>query len=142
MSKFGIDKGKRAEREVVRMLQPIVDRVYAGRDVPRMVRNSLQSRMGGADIGEKGFEWIAIEVKHVEQFHLSAWWEQAKRQATDGRVPVLIYKRNNVAWRVRMFGTLEAGGARITAPVDIAVDVFMLWFEHRCRYHMQQQLST
>jgi hypothetical protein len=130
MPKFSLDKGKRAEREVCRMLQPIVDRVYSGRgEAPTVMRNSLQTRGGGADIAEIGFEWIAIEVKHQETLAVNKWWGQAKEQAGAGRVPVLIYKKNNVKWRVVMYGSIPAGQVKVTCPVDIALDVFLFWFE-------------
>ena len=63
MSKsFARDKGQRAERAAVALLQPIVDKVYALAEVPeadwpKLIRNLQQTQSGGFDIA--GLEWLA-----------------------------------------------------------------------------------
>ena len=75
---FSREKGKRAEREVVKLLQPVVTKVYqeAGKEIPLLERNLMQSHKGGHDI--VGLEWMALEVKHHETLQISQWWEQKK----------------------------------------------------------------
>ncbi len=95
------NKGKRAEREVVKLIQPLVDRAFtdAGRVAPLVQRNTIQSHVGGADL--VGVPFLAIEVKHCEIFCLPAWWRQTCEQM-DGRLPLLFYRKNHVEFRCRV----------------------------------------
>lgn len=135
MSKsFARDKGQRAERAAVALLQPIVDKVYALAEVPeadwpKLIRNLQQTQSGGFDIA--GLEWLALEIKHQENLNIPGWWRQTLQQAGTTRVPVLMYKRNNVAWRVMMFGYLPARDLSVKCPVDIALPDFLAYFENR-----------
>lgn len=125
-------KGQRGEREVISLLQPIVDEVYksAGKEPPLLQRNLMQSDRGGFDI--VGLSWMALEVKrheNITQYHLDQFWEQAKRQAKGEQIPVLLYRKNNVAWRVQMFGYLSAGKKKVRARVDISIKAFLTFFK-------------
>jgi hypothetical protein len=157
MSKsFAKDKGARAERNVIQLLQPIVDKVYSelGKPVPKLQRNSLQSDGGGFDI--VGLDWIALEVKHQEKMKINDWWAQTIRQATDGnitnRLPVLFYKSNGLKWHVMMEGLVEIEkdfwsitppdglgmklgirGRKVRCPVTISQESFLVFFEHKLR---------
>ena len=137
------NKGQRGEREVIKLLQPILDDVYGrqGLDVPQLERNLMQSAKGGFDIS--GLEWMALEVKYQEADHLEQWWEQCKRQAM-GRVggvqegqmvkePILFFRKNKVRWQVRMYGSLDVGsnGARVRMPVIVSDEHFLIWFKHK-----------
>lgn len=128
---FSKQKGKRGEREVVKLLQPIVDKVFGDRglEVPVLYRNQNQSFQGGYDID--GIDWIALEVKFQETMQINKWWEQTVRQSSGGQVPVLIYRKTRMKWRVMMFGYLDCGGVRVKAPVDIALESFLVYFETR-----------
>lgn len=139
---FSQQKGKRAERAAIQLLQPVVNKCYAkcGLTPPTLARNSMQSRFGGHDI--VGLEWLALEIKHHEKQQLKVWWEQTKSQSIKHKQslgktyygsiePVLMYKANNVRWQVRLRGYLPAGKKRIKATVDISIETFLLWFEHR-----------
>lgn len=135
---FSQMKGKRAERAVVQMLQPVVNRVYAlvglpEENTPLLIRNSLQSRAESSvsHFDLIGLDWIAIEVKHQETSNINQWWEQTTRQAGTTRVPVLIYKKNNIAFRAMMYGYLPAGDKSVKCPVDITIDHFLQYFENR-----------
>jgi hypothetical protein len=81
MGLMGLNKGKRAEREIVGLLQPVVNAVYAAAGItpPLLQRNTLQSDRGGYDI--VGLDWFAPEVKRCETLSLRTWWEQCKGQA-------------------------------------------------------------
>ena len=143
--KFARDKGQRAERAVVGLLQPVVNKVWteSGTRVdapPQLERNLMQCHKGGHDL--VGLDWLALEVKHQETFHINDWWEQTKEQAGKHKIPVLIYKKNNVKWRVMMFGYLEAGSNRVRCPVDITVDAFLVWFENRLRHEFNKESQS
>ena len=127
-------KGKRAEREMVKILQPVVAKAWATvggmpDSCPVLSRNLVQSRQGGYDL--VGLDWLALEVKHHETLKVRDWWSQALRQARTDQTPVLVYKKNNVKWRAVVWGYVPAGAKRIRCPVDIDLESFLLWFEHR-----------
>lgn len=130
------DKGKRGEREVVKLLQPIVDIAYRdkGLEPPVLERNLMQSHKGGCDL--VGLDWLALEVKFQENTQLKTWWEQTKSQSK-GREPVLIHRKSRQEWRVRMFGHLLIGSRRVKTPVDISLQAFSLYFKIR----IEEELS-
>ena len=129
------NKGKRAERQVIELLQPIIDYAYHEfeLDPPTLQRNTLQSDTGGCDLA--GLEWLALEVKHQETSQLNQWWEQTYRQSRGRngkhKVPVLFYKSNNVAFRVRMESLLLAEDRTHPCIVDISTEDFGWWFYYR-----------
>lgn len=125
------NKGKRGEREVVVMLQPVVNDVYEafGLEPPRLQRNSLQSDGGGFDI--VGLKWLALEVKYCETVKLAQWWQQTLDQCGQQQVPVLFYRRNNVEWKVRQLVTLQAGAQQLTVPAIVSLQDFLKWFRAR-----------
>lgn len=119
------NKGKGGEREVIALLQPVVNEVYVAHEMepPRLQRNLLQADLGGCDM--HGLEWFAPEVKFHEANYAPAWWTQAVRQAGNNRVPVLFYRRSRVDWQVRMYVTLCQG---CTVPATVDVEAFLKWF--------------
>ena len=131
------NKGKRAEREIVDLLQPVVIDIYEqfNLEPPQLKRNTLQSDGGGSDIA--GLPWLAIEVKHCESMTIKQWWKQACDQALPGQEPVLFYRRNKMAWKVRMYGMLGRPGCCYTVPVIVDVEHFMAWF----RVRLTEELS-
>lgn len=100
--KMSRNKGKRGEREIIALLQPVVSEVYTahGLEPPVLKRNTMQSDGGGFDI--HGLEWCALEVKRQETLCLPAWWRQTLRQAGPGTLPVLAYRQSREPWRVRV----------------------------------------
>ena len=124
-----MNKGKRGEREINTMLNPVVNRVYSERGLapPILQRNTMQSHMGGYDI--VGLDWLAIEVKFQETLHLAKWWQQTIDQAEANQTPVLFYRQSRKKWRVRMRGDLPARKRRIKTVVDIPIEAFILYFE-------------
>lgn len=128
--KFANSKGKRGEREVVKLLQPVVDKVFEARGIepPVLYRNQNQSFQGGYDID--GIDWLALEVKRQETLNINKWWEQAKSQASKDQVPVLIFRQNGSRkWRVIMFGYLAVGKVRIKTRVEITQEAFFIYLE-------------
>lgn len=125
------NKGKRGEREVIELLQPIVNAVYAraGMEVPKLQRNTLQSDGGGFDIA--GLEWLALEVKFQETLSVNQWWAQTLEQANGTQCPVLIYRQSRQPWRVKMFVEATACGVRYRLPATLELDEFLGWFQLR-----------
>lgn len=131
------NKGKRAEREVVKLLQPIVDRVYADfelGDSPILQRNTLQSDRGGYDI--VGLDWIAIEVKHHATLSLNPWWEQTVAQAKPGQCPTLFFRTNNVKWKVMLTTGLWTGDGYVGMRSIVTIDDYLIYFERRLRWEV------
>lgn len=147
---FARDKGQRGEREVNKILQAIIDKVYVSagfshvrNQIPFLERNQMQSYKGGCDI--VGIDWIAIEVKHQETFHLKDWWSQCERQARkEDKMPVLFYRKNNIKFRVmmellipvRVQDRLKPGKMKTVktvgpVPVDMSLEAFLVYFEHQ-----------
>jgi len=134
---FSQQKGKRGEREVVQLLQPVVTRVYldAGKEPPTLQRNTIQSHMGGFDL--VGLDWLAPEVKRCETLNLNAWTEQCIGQAKVGQVPVLFFKQNNQKWRVMMHSILVTGGAsNFKVWSEIKLDDFLVYFEYKLKHEV------
>lgn len=102
------NKGKRAEREVIALIQPVVTDAYeqARKRVPVLQRNTIQSDLGGHDIS--GLEWLSLEVKHHAKSAIPGWWRQCTEQAATMGVhrsltPVLFYRMNHMPFTVRMW---------------------------------------
>lgn len=135
------NKGQRAEREIVKLLQPVVIAAWTELErvgpAPNLERNLMQAHKGGHDL--LGLDWLALEVKHQEQFMIASWWQQTKEQATKASQllnievePVLFYRKNHVQWRVIMRGYLDVqGGGRVRCPVNIPPEAFLVWFKLR-----------
>ena len=126
------DKGMRAERAIIALLQPCVDRAHIGGRVvaaPTLERNLEQSRAGGCDI--IGLPWIAIEVKHQETLQFALWWQQTVSQARkNNAIPCLIYRKNRVSWKAVV--ELEIA-KNVVVPVTLDLESFLLWFEAKVR---------
>jgi len=134
------NKGKRGEREIITLLQPLVDQVYEANelDAPVLKRNTLQSDGGGFDI--VGLDWIALEVKYHETFQVEKWWEQCMRQAGPGQMPVLVYRRNGMrTWLVRMLGFVGEPSCGHTVPVSVRWEDFLLWFRTRLAKELKNE---
>lgn len=125
-------KGQSAEREIVKLIAPIVAKYYPAEVVGR---NLQQTASGGHDIA--GVPGFAIEVKRQEAIHLKSCWEQTMRQAitAQGR-PVLLYRQNHQKWRAvisiyEMMPTVVNGGYGYT--LEMSLEAFLIWFEDRMR---------
>lgn len=125
-------KGYRGEKEVLDMLQSIVNEEYrkVGVPPPELARSA-----NGRDI--RGLPWIALEVKRRENdgsYQMREWWEQTKKNSPDGHEPVLIWRKNFEPWRIRMFGYIAAGTeSRVRCPVDITLEAFLAYFRAKLR---------
>jgi hypothetical protein len=142
MGKMARDKGARGEREIIDLLQPIVDAAYAeaGQVPPQLKRtSSMQADGGGCDI--HGIAWLALEVKRCETLQVEQWWHQCVSQAKADQLPVLVYRQNGCKWRVRL--TLVVAVLDGTVTADIAFDHFCNWLREALRRQLRfERVST
>ena len=133
-----VDKGKEGEREIVRLLSIVIERVIADgcydeqtvsllRAAPQ--RNQNQSAVGGADIQLFG---ISFEVKRQETLSVNTWWKQCTDSARRNEdMPILIYRQNRKAWNVVMMAHLYVAPTQhLPARVETDIDTFEKWFFH------------
>lgn len=134
------NKGQRGEREVVQLLQSVVDKIRGKHNLEPLVlqRNALQAHLGGADL--HGLDGFAVEVKFCETECLNQWWKQCCQQADKIRstahrdavvVPVLFYRATRQAWTVkfRAFVQTPLDVNLIEMDVEVSLEDFMQWFE-------------
>ena len=129
---FANAKGKRGEREAVRVLQPTIDKVYGARGLepPKMYRNQNQSADGGYDLASDATSWMALEIKRCETLCIKKWWKQCVSQGSPEQVPVLMYRQSRKQWKVMMYGVLiVGGGVRVKSPVTVDLEAFLTYFE-------------
>lgn len=138
-----VNKGKNGEREVVNLLQPHVNRIYQGIGLPApdLLRNQMQSAVGGYDI--VGLPWLALEVKRQEQLQLNTWWKQVTAAATSNQVPVVIYRQNRQKWQVLMPAWLHTGGqGHMEIRAQCTLEHFLGWFEQRLLYEAKKESES
>mgnify|MGYP001176931370 FL=1 len=92
MGKASRDKGKRGERELAGIL----------RDYGYDCRRGQQFCGSNGDADVVGLPGIHIECKRVERLDLYGAVEQAKRDAKEEELPVVMHRRNNCEWLVTM----------------------------------------
>lgn len=134
------NKGQRGEREVIALLQPIVDKVAAelGVEPPKLMRGWGAARRGDQDV--HGLEWLALEVKRVENIGgLGGWWRQTLAQAKKGMTPVLFYRPNHNPWRVRTRVAVRVGrGTAVKMTVTVDIQDWLVYFEERLRTELAE----
>lgn len=130
-------KGQNGEREVVHLLNGIIQRVLASQQWPEDVvnaalkciqRNQNQSAVGGADLN--GVFGLAVEIKRHETLHIEQWWKQTTEQAgRNAEHPVLLYRQNHQPWRCITFGHAPLPGGRLSSVrIQFEEDAFVTWF--------------
>jgi hypothetical protein len=140
----GIDvrqKGAEGERQVIKMLTPIIQQVMRDMEFPqekvdaalKMVqRNQNQSAVGGNDLSNTF--GMSIEVKRQEQLAINTWWAQCEAAAArNNELPVLIFKQNNKPWRFITLGFLHVPAERgswtsLRTRVEFNEEAFKKWF--------------
>lgn len=132
-------KGASGEREVATKLNDTFMSLCEQMNVPApdkrdlpFQRNQLQTAVGGSDLANP--MKLDIEVKRQEQLSVNTWWKQCVESAKRSNgVPILIYRQNRKAWRVRMWGALTYCGqsnSSTAALVEISIEDFLIWFKH------------
>lgn len=137
-------KGQEGEREIARLLEPIIRRLmtaggYPMSDKPIVQRNQNQSAVGGSDLSNTF--GLAIEVKRQEQLAVNTWWKQCETAADDnGEWPVLLYRQNGKKWRAmtKVDVPLPGQAAHVTLRATLELDEFLHWFE----LWVQRQLAA
>jgi hypothetical protein len=138
-------KGANGEREVVRMLNGIIENLLSQQQWPADVvsnalkciqRNQNQSAVGGSDLS--GVFGLAIEIKRHENIQIEPWWKQCTEQAArNGEHPVLLYRKNHQPWRCVTMGHAPLPGGRMSAMrVQFEEDSFTTWFYQWVYYKM------
>jgi len=89
MGKKSIMKGRDGEREVAKILR---ERGYTS------AKRGVQYHGGEDSPDVTGIPNVHIEVKRVEALHLYPSLEQAKRDAGDGEIPVVVHRPNRKEW--------------------------------------------
>jgi hypothetical protein len=134
-------KGAEGERQVYKMLNQIIVEVMTGLAYPAeeiekaktmVQRNQNQTAVGGCDLTNTF--GIAFEVKRQEQLAIPEWWRQVTKAAEkNNELPVLIFRQNNKAWRIRTYGFLHTPGPNggwgsVQGIVEIDEPTFKQWF--------------
>lgn len=134
-------KGAEGERQVIKMLTPIIQDVMREMEFPedkvtaalKMVqRNQNQSAVGGNDLSNTF--GLSIEVKRQEQLAINTWWAQCEAAANrNNELPVLIFKQNNKPWRFITLGFLHCPAEKgswtsVRARVEFNEETFKAWF--------------
>lgn len=136
-------KGAEGEREIVRMLQPVVTSIFENMgarpdQIPKLQRNKQQSDGGGYDI--IGIPGLAIEVKNRARIDVDAWWQQTCKQCGRDQLPILLYKDKRV-WRARILVVISVGPWWEHTPGDIGEGAFIKWFERYVIQHARYVLA-
>jgi hypothetical protein len=137
MGKMARSKGARGEREVIDMLQPIVDTAYreAGQEPPQLKRtSSMQADGGGCDV--HGLPWLALEVKRCETLQIESWWRQCYEQAQPGQLALLVYRQNKRKWMARLLVQIAVVNTYVVA--DISMIDFLYYFEQALRLWLRR----
>lgn len=90
MGKTSKEKGKRGERELAGKLR---EYVYDA-------RRSVQYCGASGDADVIGLPGVHIECKRTESLRLYEALKQAKNDARDGEIPVVMHRKNNNEWVV------------------------------------------
>lgn len=90
MSSSQRNKGAEGEREVCRLLWK-----HGWHDACRT--SDGRAQIGRGDIAD-GPEGVHIEVRRRESLHIWGALQTAERDADDGQVPVVAFRRNRTGW--------------------------------------------
>ena len=97
-------KGAAGERELARKL----------RDLGYDCRRGQQYSGANGDADVVGLPGIHIECKRVERLCIEDAIEQAKRDAREGEMPVVMHRKNHCEWLVTM-------------PLDQWIEIYREW---------------
>lgn len=140
-------KGQEGEREIQRILEPIVRKVMGeiGMQLPIkpiIQRNQNQSAVGGSDLSNTF--GLCIEIKRQEAVSINTWWKQCEVAATENNEhPVLLYRQNGKKWKcvTNMWLSLPAG-AQCGVRAEMDFDSFLHWFEEWVRRKILHEGAT
>jgi len=133
------DKGGRGEREVIALLQPVVDHVCGLLGVVRLeLQRNPRQRYAPKLYDLIGVPWIALEVKRVENLSgLGSWWRQTLAATREHQIPVLFYRQNHGKWNVRMRVPIKVSDTiHVRATVTVDAVTFQVWFQQLLLHHL------
>lgn len=156
---FSKQKGKRGERQIVKMLQGAIEEVYQWLEQqpryesiktliegqpqlkrPFLERNQNQTNAGGCDL--VGIKWASIEIKNTAKCSpalITKWWQQCLDQCEENEEPILFFKRGTTQ-RVMVKGVIGGNIIHHRVPVEICIEDFMMYF--RNKVHAEFQTSN
>ena len=141
------DKGQRGEREIATLLNGIIYQVavelgFSEEDCLKAVttvqRNQMQTAVGGNDL--TNCFGMSIEVKRQEQLSVGTWWRQCVDSANrNGELPVLIYRQNRKAWRIRTYVKMyfPTSEYAMYKEAEFDLDAFKNWFRMWVRLKLE-----
>lgn len=86
------NKGANGEREVADILKAAL-----GIDICRTPRSGAWEHAKGDLYGVPGFN---VEVKRQERARIDEWYAQAKGDAAEDEIAMLVYRKNRDGWKV------------------------------------------
>ena len=136
MASSKVAKGRRGEQEIQALIQEVADAAYRERGLPAP---EISRGKHGRDL--IGLPWLAPEVKRHEAAGAASiddWWDQARRQARGGQVPVLIWRQNRRPWHVVLpvAVTIPGTAQRVVTRGDITLDAFRAWLHLAILYSL------
>lgn len=82
------NKGKRGELEIAHL--------FGTR------RTGLMQSQQGATEADVEHDRYHLEVKRQERIQIEAWCRQAEEDCPEGKIPVVVWRRNREPWRVTL----------------------------------------
>jgi len=142
-----VNKGKQGEREVKDAMNYCVYLAMQELGYPKeeclkgmsmIQRNQIQTAIGGADL--TSCFGLSIEVKRQEALTIGTWWKQCEASAKrDNNTPVLIYRQNHKAWRVRTYAWAPLpNGHQIQILAEMDWESFRVWFKEWVKADLQK----
>jgi hypothetical protein len=150
VAKGSAAKGAQAERDVLGAFRDVMRNVEEDLKAEGFefvarsgfaTRKRLEAGTSNRDLGN--IPLISIEVKRREQLAIKDWWAQAERQADKGELPVLIYRQNKEAWRVRTWLAFTDPYARPVQWVQAETSLpdFLAYYANLYRAFLLEVLS-
>lgn len=137
------NKGITGEREIINILQPIVDNIYEtlapNLNKPLLERNQNQTNKGGYDI--IGLDWLGIEIKRQETLQLDSWWKQTVCACKKNELPVLIFRQSRKDWKVITIVDICVHSQIVETQVQISLADFLNLFTIKTRQQLLIKLN-
>jgi Holliday junction resolvase len=107
MGKLSREKGKRGEREVVKL--------FEAKGIPARRGQQFCGANGDADVITALGDLIHVEVKRQEVVKIHEWLKQAEADSPFGSYPMVFHRRSKEGWKVTL---------RAEDLIDIIADLY------------------
>lgn len=123
------NKGYRGRSEIATLMFPVLNSIYKRYGNKYRARIDLMRALSGR-CDYIGIDWMAAQIKRCECNDIDVWWQKSIRLAKKHQEAVLLYRRNNTKWRVRMIGSFGSnrGSKQLETVVDFGIKSFMEYF--------------